>query len=77
MKTKIIISPTDEACGAEVTGIDISKTLSQAEVQEIRRAWLEYHVLAFPNQSLDKEQFERFSLYFGEFGPARETSTRK
>ena len=68
MKTKIIISPTDEACGAEVTGIDISKTLSQAEVQEIRRAWLEYHVLAFPNQSLDKEQFERFSLYFGEFG---------
>ena len=68
MKTKIIISPTDEACGAEVTGIDISKTLSQAEVQEIRRAWLEYHVLAFPNQSLDKVQFERFSLYFGEFG---------
>ena len=66
MTNTITVSPTNKACGAEVTGIDISKPLSQVEVQEIREAWLKHHVLAFPDQRLSNEQFERFALYFGE-----------
>ena len=59
MTNTITVSPTNKACGAEVTGIDISKPLSQVEVQEIREAWLKHHVLAFPDQRLSNEQFER------------------
>ena len=68
MGTTIIVSPTNQACGAEVTGVDISKPLLPREVRELRSAWLEHHVLAFPDQYLNSRQFERFALYFGQFG---------
>ncbi len=62
----INVEPTDQACGAYVTGIDLSQPLSPDEVSEIRAAWLEHHVLAFPNQKLDGDQLEQFSRQFGE-----------
>ena len=34
------IKPSKEACGAEVTGIDLTKELSDTEVELIREAWL-------------------------------------
>ena len=62
------IKPSEEACGAEVTGIDLSKELSETEVALIREAWLSYHVLSFPDQSMSDDDLERFTLYFGSFG---------
>jgi len=56
------------ACGAEVTGVDLSCALSEAEVAAIREAWLEHHVLAFPGQAISDDDLERFTLYFGPFG---------
>ena len=64
----IKVTPSGQGCGASVTGIDISQPLSPETVAELRKAWLEHHVLAFPNQKLDHDQFERFASYFGEFG---------
>lgn len=64
----IVVVPTEQACGAEVTGIDISKPLEPTIIDEIHAAWLEHHVLSFPNQHLDDDQLERFALCFGEFG---------
>ena len=64
----IIVTPSGQGCGASVTGVDIGQPLSKEIVAEIRKAWLEHHVLAFPNQKLDHDQFERFAGYFGEFG---------
>lgn len=64
----ITVTPTGHACGAIVTGLDLSKPLTDNEIQEVRSAWLEHHVLAFPNQKLTTDQLEAFSQQFGEFG---------
>ena len=61
---KLNIKPSKKACGAEVTGIDLTKELSDAEVASIREAWLSYHVLSFPNQPMSDDDLERFTLYF-------------
>lgn len=68
MTNTINVKPSGQACGAEVTGVDLSKPLSPDVIKEIRDAWLEHHVLAFPDQQLDHDQFEAFAEQFGEFG---------
>lgn len=62
------IEPSGQACGARVTGVDLSGELSDALVADIRAAWLEHHVLAFPGQRMDDDALERFTLAFGGFG---------
>jgi taurine dioxygenase len=64
----ITIEPTGQACGALVRGVDLSEALSPATVDRLRSAWLEHHVLVFPNQAIDDDDLERFTLYFGPFG---------
>ena len=64
----ISIRPTGQACGAVVSGIDLSRPLDPASVATIRAAWLEHQVLAFPDQHLSDDLLEAFSLYFGPFG---------
>jgi Probable taurine catabolism dioxygenase len=66
MSLKVNIS--QQSCGAEIIGADLTKDLSDSEVVEIRNLWLDHHVLSFPNQSLDDDDLERFTLYFGSFG---------
>jgi len=62
------ITPTRQACGASITGIDLTRPLAVETVKEIREAWLEHHVLVFPNQAMDDDDLERFTLCFGPFG---------
>lgn len=62
------IIPSGQACGASVTGLDLTSPLSKSEIDNIRAAWLEHHVLAFPNQEMSDDDLERFTLYFGPFG---------
>jgi taurine dioxygenase len=57
-----------QACGATVTGVDLSKELAESLVTDIRQAWAEHGVLAFPDQSLSDDDLERFTGYFGDFG---------
>ncbi len=64
----IQISPSGQACGASVTGVDLSRPLDSATVAEIRAAWLEHHVLTFPDQELSDDDLERFTCCFGGFG---------
>ena len=68
MTHRLHIEASGQACGASVTGVDISQPLSSNMVRAIRGAWLEHHVLSFPDQPLTDDEFERFALYFGEFG---------
>lgn len=62
----IEVTPTGASCGAFVRGVDLSKPLSEEELAEIKAAWLEHHVLAFPDQQLNDDQLEAFSAQFGE-----------
>ena len=64
----LTITPTGQACGATVTGLDLTEPLSPEQVAEIRAAWLEHHVLVFPDQAMSDDDLERFTLYFGPFG---------
>lgn len=64
----IIVTPSEQACGATITGVDLSKSLTREQVAEIRTAWLEHHVLSFPEQNMTDDDLERFTLSFGGFG---------
>ena len=62
------VEPSGGACGARVTGLDLTRALDAETVAAIRAAWLEHHVLAFPDQHIGDDDLERFTLYFGAFG---------
>ena len=62
------IKVSDQSCGAEITGLDLTKELSEKEVKWIREAWLLHHVLSFPDQPMSDDDLERFTLNFGSFG---------
>jgi len=63
----LTITPTGESCGAEVTGIDLSQPLEGSVLSEVRAAWLEHHVLVFPNQTISDQQLESITQSFGRF----------
>lgn len=52
--------------GAEIHGIDITTDLSQAVIDDIRRALLAYKVVFFRNQPLTPESHVAFAKRFGE-----------
>jgi taurine dioxygenase len=62
------ITPTGQACGARVAGIDLSQPLDRGTISSIRSAWLEHHVLAFPDQELSDDDLVRVTNYFGNVG---------
>lgn len=53
------------AAGAQVTGVDLRKPLSDADQCRINEAWLEHIVLIFPEQDLTPEEQIAFSRRFG------------
>jgi taurine dioxygenase len=62
------VQRTAGACGATVTGMDLSRQLSAEEVLAIRRAWIEHKVLVFPEQDLDDADLVRITRGFGGLG---------
>lgn len=64
----IHVEPSGQACGAAVTGVDLSKPLAPEDVAAIRAAWLRHHVLSFPDQNISDDDLERFTIAFGGFG---------
>ncbi len=64
----ISVTPSGQACGAAVRGVDLTQPLDNETVGGIRAAWLEHHVLSFPDQPMSDDDLERFTLSFGPFG---------
>lgn len=62
------VEPSGGACAARVTGVDLAAQLDPVAVVAIRAAWLEHLVLAFPDQQMDDDALERFTLAMGGFG---------
>ncbi|WP_411139523.1 TauD/TfdA dioxygenase family protein [Streptomyces sp. x-80] len=60
------VDPLTPVIGAEVSGLDLSKELSDEQRDEVRRAFLEHHVLVFRDQELSPADHKRFAGYFGE-----------
>ena len=48
-----------QSCGAQISGIDLKKDLSESTIKEIREHWLKHLILSFPDQALSDDDLER------------------
>ncbi|MEU6673557.1 TauD/TfdA family dioxygenase [Streptomyces sp. NPDC046925] len=55
--------------GAEVSGVDLSQEIPEEQLDEIRTAFRDHHVLVFRDQTITPEQHKRFATTFGEPRP--------
>src|SRR5258708_20120473 len=62
----ITVPPSSPHVGAEIGNIDLTRPLSNREVEEVHQALLQYSVIFFRNQKLDFESHTRFARYFGD-----------
>jgi taurine dioxygenase len=65
----ISIKNLDAPLGAEIAGVDLSKPLSQDDVETIEETWRERLVVVFRGQRLSDPQLLAFSRNFGELDP--------
>ena len=66
MKIKVPNNPAQ--LGVEISDLNLSEEFSVDQIAEIRKSWTDYGVAIFPDQKLTHENFEKFSLLFGNFG---------
>jgi taurine dioxygenase len=62
------VEPTEGACGAIITGLDLARPLSKPQILDLRRAWVEHQVLVFPEQTLSDADLVRITNAFGGVG---------
>lgn len=61
----IRVSPLTPIIGAEISGVDLSKPLTQEQFAEIKAAFDQWHVIFFRDQILSREDHKRFASMFG------------
>ncbi len=61
--------------GAEITGVDV-KTMDESTFGVIYKAWLDHNVICVRGQSLELDDFVRYSRRFGRVEPHPSKSTR-
>jgi alpha-ketoglutarate-dependent taurine dioxygenase len=61
----ITVRPLQPTIGAEIGGIDLGQPLSTAARGEIKAAILQYKVVFFRDQDLDRDQHAAFARQFG------------
>ena len=61
----ITVRPLQPTIGAEISGVDLRYPLSEATRDEIRTAILDYKVVFFRDQDLDRDQHAAFARQFG------------
>jgi len=64
----ITVTPLSPACGAEISGVDLTRPLAKSVVDAIKDAWGQHLVLVFRGQSLTQEDQLRFASCFGDLG---------
>jgi len=64
----IRVTPQQAPSGALVEGVDLDRPLDGETLAQIRAAWLRHQVVAFPDQSLQLADIERFARAIGPFG---------
>lgn len=65
----IAVDSITPVIGAEVSGVDLSEQLSAEQLDEIKAAFLDHHVLVFRDQVITAEDHRRFAGHFGELRP--------
>jgi taurine dioxygenase len=72
----IQVTPLSQACGAEISGVDLTRPLAKETVQAIRDAWNKYIVLVFRGQQVSQDDQLRFASYFGDLGARKRGKTQ-
>jgi taurine dioxygenase len=67
------VKPLSAWIGAEITGIDLNRTLDDVTFQVVYQAWLKHQVLVLRNQQLTEERQIAFGQRFGELQTVRTT----
>lgn len=62
----ITVTPSTPHIGAEIGNIDLTRPLSNRQVEEVHDAIIAHGVIFFRNQKIDFESHERLVRYFGE-----------
>src|SRR5476651_1674330 len=63
---RIKVEPYTPVIGAEISNIDLSKTLDQETVDEVRHALLDHLVIFFRDQDIDREHQKALARWFGD-----------
>ena len=66
MTQKIDVTPLSGACGAVITGVDLSEPLGSETFAAIHQALLDHQVIFFRDQNLTPDQQVAFSWRFGD-----------
>ena len=66
--TDIRVTPLSPACGAEISGVDLTKPLGESQFRAIKQAWDQHLVLVFRGQQVSQDDQLRFASYFGDLG---------
>ena len=64
--TQLEVRPLSRAVGAEILGINLLDPVSDAQIAEIRKIWLQHSVVFFREQPLEPGSFQAFAQRFGE-----------
>ena len=64
--TQLDVRPLSRAVGAEILGINLLDPVSDAQIAEIRKIWLQHSVVFFREQPLEPGAFQAFAQRFGE-----------
>jgi taurine dioxygenase len=64
--TQLQVRPLSRAVGAEILGINLLESVSDAQIAEIRKIWLQHGVVFFREQPLEPGAFQAFAERFGE-----------
>lgn len=62
----VVVTPLTINIGAEISGVDLSRPLSSAEVDDIRAAFLKWKVVFFRDQDLDHAGHVAFARQLGQ-----------
>lgn len=73
----ITVTPISPHIGAEIGNLDLTKPLSNVEVDDIHKAFAEHQVIFFRNQKISHDDHKRLARLFGELhihvGPSTES----
>ncbi len=62
----IEVRPLSPHVGAEISGVDLARPLSNRQVDELHEALIRHLVIFFHDQEIDFDAHARFARYFGE-----------
>ena len=51
--------------GAKVRGVDLSQPLTNEQARDVHQAWIDWKILVFPNQHLNRDQHKAFARRWG------------